>query len=351
VKATGFRESRESAVKIDVGQVRSIDFSLPVGQVSEEIEVQAGATPLDVNNSTLGTLIDNQKVVDLPLNGRNPFSLAMLTPGVNNVGNASTPHIGGSRNAVNEEQLDGITNILPENNVGNTTGAYTPIVDSVQEFSVQTNSLSAEYGRFGGGVINLVTKSGTNTLHGSAFDFERNGVLNANDLFANLNGAARPDSHIHQYDGTLGGPIALPHLYNGRNKSFFFFGFEGTNTVRQATESDSVPIAAFRTGDFSALNATIYDPNTVHLTSDGSGNYVRNPFPGNKIDPSRLNPVGQKSDQLLPAAQYRRAGRAVQQLFRRQHRYPKRRSLGHAPRPELYGQVVHVRSLLTRLER
>ena len=123
-------------------------------------------TPLDHDSATLGQVIDTKKVVDLPLNGRNPFSLATLVPGVNDVGSASTPHIGGSRNAVNEQQLDGVSNILPENNVGNNLSAYTPIVDSVQEFSVQTNALSAEYGRFGGGVINLVTKSGSNLWHG-----------------------------------------------------------------------------------------------------------------------------------------------------------------------------------------
>ena len=184
-QAKGFSSARVENVKIDVSQNRSVNFSLKVGKVSEQLEVQASATPLRDKYSTLGQVIDAKKVIDLPLNGRNPFSLANLVPGVNNVGNASTPHMGGSRNAVNEEQLDGVSNILPENNVGNTTAAYTPIVDSVQEFSVQINSLAAEYGRFGGGVINLVTKSGTNQWHGSIFDFERNAALNANDFFAN----------------------------------------------------------------------------------------------------------------------------------------------------------------------
>src|SRR6202000_1050591 len=177
---------------------------------------------LETESATTGQVIDSKKVVDLPLNGRNPFSLASLVPGVNNVGNASTPHIGGSRNAINEEQLDGMTNILPENNVGNNETAYNPIVDSVQEFSVQTNSLAAEYGRFGGGVINLVTKSGTNTLHGGLFEFQRNAVLNANNFFNNKNGKAKPASNERQYGGTLGGPVQIPKIYDGHNRTFFF---------------------------------------------------------------------------------------------------------------------------------
>lgn len=148
---------------------------MKVGAVTESVNVQAATTPIETNTATLGQVVGRTMVLDLPLNGRDPFSLAMLVPGVNNIGDASTPHIGGSRNAVNEEQLDGVSNILPENNVGNTTAAYTPIVDSVQEFSVQTNSLAAEYGRFGGGVINLVTKSGTNQVHGGLFEFARDG--------------------------------------------------------------------------------------------------------------------------------------------------------------------------------
>jgi hypothetical protein len=190
-------------------------------------------TPLDHDSATLGQVIDTKKVVDLPLNGRNPFSLATLVPGVNDVGGASTPHIGGSRNAVNEQQLDGVSNILPENNVGNNLSAYTPIVDSVQEFSVQTNALSAEYGRFGGGVINLVTKSGSNTWHGGLFEFHRNGILNANDFFANRAGRAKPSSNEPQYGGTLGGPIILPGVYNGRNRSFFFSASKVTIRPRQ----------------------------------------------------------------------------------------------------------------------
>ncbi len=299
VQATGFTPEKQQDVLVEVAEIRAIDFKLNVGSISSQVQVEASTPPLQVDSSTVGTVIQSQQIVDLPLNGRNPFSLASLVPGVNNVGNASTPHIGGSRNAVNEETLDGVSNILPENNVGNTTGAYTPIVDSVQEFSVQTNALSAEYGRFGGGVINLVTKSGTNNLHGSGFFFARNGVLDANDFFANRAGQAKPDMHRYQSGGTLGGPIEIPKLYNGKNRTFFFFAFEDTKEKDLSAVTETVPTVAERGGDFSAAGiATIYDPTTAH--QDASGTWVRNPFPGNKILPQFLNPVAVKAINFFP---------------------------------------------------
>ena len=299
VQATGFAPAKQENIRLDVSQIYSAEFKLTVGTVSSTVEVQGTAPPLDASNATLGQVIDTRTVLDLPLNGRNPFLLAQLVPGVNNIGNASTPHIGGSRNAVNEEQIDGVTNILPENNVGNTSAAYTPIVDSVNEFSVQTNALSAEYGRFGGGVINVVTKSGTNEWHGGAFTFARNGVLNANDFFANRGGSARPDMHRYQYGGTLGGPILIPHLYDGRNRSFFFFGFEETKEADNAVETDNVPTAAQRAGDFSAPgNPTIYDPTSIHL--DASGKLVRNPYQGNRLPAGSLSPIGQNAIGFFP---------------------------------------------------
>lgn len=299
IEAKGFNSAKEENIKIDVSQTRAVNFTLRVGTVSEKVQVQASATPLDTATATTGTVIDTKKVIDLPLNGRNPFSLATLVPGVNNVGGASTPHIGGSRNAVNEEELDGMTNILPENNVGNNVSAYTPIVDSVQEFSVQTNSLSAEYGRFGGGVINLVTKSGTNQWHGGLFEFSRNSILNANDFFANRAGQAKPDSNERQYGGTLGGPIVIPRVYDGHDRSFFFFGFQGDNAATAAVVTDTVPTTAFRKGDFSALGTTIYDPLTVHL-DPATGNYVRSAFANNTIPSTRFDPVAVKALNFFP---------------------------------------------------
>jgi hypothetical protein len=298
-EAKGFTTQTVENVRIEVSQNRSIDFKLQVGAVSQSVSVEAAATPLETNTATLGQVVGRHMVLDLPLNGRNPFALAELVPSVSTVGNASTPHIGGSRNAVNEEQLDGISNILPENNVGNTTAAYTPIVDSVEEFSVQTNSLAAEYGRFGGGVINVVTKSGTNEFHGSLFEFARNAALNANDFFANRAGHGIPSSYVNQYGGTAGGPVDVPGAYNGHDRTFFFFGFQGTNSVAAAIATDTVPLDAFRTGNFSGLGTTIYDPLAVQL-NPATGQYVRQPFPGNIIPSDRFDPVAVKAMSYFP---------------------------------------------------
>jgi hypothetical protein len=299
IGAAGFNGAKQTGVKIDVSQNREVDFVLKVGAINEQVEVRAAATALETENATTGQVIDTRKVLDLPLNGRNPFSLATLVPGVNNVGNASTPHIGGSRNAINEEQLDGMTNILPENNVGNNETAYTPIVDSVQEFSVQTNALSAEYGRFGGGVINVVTKSGTNTWHGGLFEFQRNAVLNANNFFNNKSGKAKPASNERQYGGTIGGPIDIPKIYDGHNRSFFFFGFQGDNAATAATATDTVPTAQQLAGNFNGLT-NIYDP-TSTLTTNAAGQQVRQQFAGNQIPTSRISPVAAKALTYWPA--------------------------------------------------
>ncbi len=160
VEAKGFKQDKREHIVVGVSEAVALSFTLSVGQVSETIEVTSTAGALETESSSLNTVVTERSVIDLPLNGRNPFDLATLVPAVNNVGQASTPHIGGSRNANNEQLIDGMTNILPENNVGNNESAYQPIVDSVQEFSVQTSVLPADYGRFSGGTISLVTKSG-----------------------------------------------------------------------------------------------------------------------------------------------------------------------------------------------
>jgi len=294
VEARGFRTARQDNVVAEVSQTNSLTFNLGVGQATETVEVSVTSGNIDTQTSSLDTVVHSRTITDIPLNGRNPFDLATLVPAVSNIGNASTPHIGGSRNANNEQQIDGMTNILPENNVGNNTTAYQPIVDSVQEFSVQTSVLPAEYGRFSGGTISLITKSGGEQFHGSAFEFARNAVLDSNDFGA----SAKPDKHRYQTGGTIGGPILLDRSKH----SFFFFAYENSQENNSATEFDNVPDPTLFSGDFSSLipagtdcNVTrvagcIFDPLTGH--DDGSGNWVRSAFPGNVIPQERLSSVG-----------------------------------------------------------
>jgi hypothetical protein len=244
VEKTGFHTVRQENVTLNIGQNRSVDLVLEVGGIAQAVEITGISVPLDVNTSSIGQVIDMKRIIDLPLNGRSAFSLANLTPGVNPTGGGATPAMGGARNAISELQIDGMTDIAPENNIGVNNRVYEPQVDAVEEFNVQVNALSAEYGRFAGGVINVATKSGTNDLHGTAYDFLRNSQLDSNDFFANRAGRGKGSFKRNQWGGTVGGPIVIPGTYNGKEKTFFFIGFEGTNSA--ARPSTRVPCRRLR---------------------------------------------------------------------------------------------------------
>lgn len=306
VEVAGFRPAKQNNIQVEVAGTRPVDFKLDVGTVTQTVEVSATTENLDTETSSLGETIQTQMITDLPDNGRNPFDFATLVPGVNNVGSASTPHIGGSRNGNNEQQIDGMTNILPENNVGNNSSAYQPVMDSVEEVNVQTSVLAAEFGRFSGGTISLITKSGTNQLHGSFFEFLQQGAMDAIPFGApgQVNKNSKPDMHRYQTGGTIGGPVVVPG-YNGRSKSFFFFDYEKSSETDGTTGTYSVPQTAWAKGDFTGLfgstTPVLYDPYTVAATKDASGNtiYKRQPLVGddgeyNKIPNKYLNSAASK---------------------------------------------------------
>ncbi len=292
VSAPNFQPQAQTGVHVQVAETSIADFHMAVGQTNQAVEVTANVQTLDTETSNLADTIPQRFVMDLPDNGRNPFDFAALAPTVSNLGNASTPHIGGSRNGNNEQLIDGMTNILPENNVGNNSSAYTPIIDSVQEVNVQTSVLEAQYGRFSGGIISLITKGGTNQFHGTGFEFLNTQALNANS-FAAAASSTKASSHRYQTGGTLSGPIR-------RDKTFFFADFEDSRQAGATTITSSIPqnAAAFITGDFSSLSTTIYNPYTVH--QDASGNYVRDAFAGNIIPKNLLSPIAQKVLSFYP---------------------------------------------------
>ena len=308
VEAKGFRAERRDNVVVQISETLPLDFTLSVGKVSETLEVTTTAGTLDTESSSLDTVVQTRAIEDLPLNGRNPFTLAEIVPGVSTVGDASTPHIGGSRNANNEMQIDGMTNILPENNVGNNETAYQPIVDSIQEFSVQTSVLPAEYGRFSGGTISLVTKAGGDKYHGSLFEFARNAIFDA-PSYEFGSPATKGDLYRYQTGGTIGGPIPVDRSKH----SFFFFAYEKSQESNSATETDTVPQPQWATGDFSDLipsghdcNAApiagcIFDPNTVQLVG---GKDVRTAFPGNIIPANRISNVAANVLKYYPAPNF-----------------------------------------------
>ncbi len=311
VEKPGFQTSITSSVQLNVQQTVDLPLMLQVGQAATTVEVTASAVQLSTSTSSVGAVIQGKAILDLPLNGRNPFALANLAPGVvpasNNSG--STPWISGGRNSSSEITIDGTSVILPENNVSINQTGYTPIVDSIAEFNVITNSLAAEYGRSGGGVINVATRSGTNEFHGSLFEFLRNSQLDANSWGNNRNGVARAAFQRNQFGGTVGGPISIPKLYNGQNRTFFFFAEQSTRQRSASTATGSVPTEAWRNGDFSDLRngsgqlITLYDPLTTFCESacDTPGAvYARQPFPGNIIPQDRWDPVARNLLKFFP---------------------------------------------------
>lgn len=309
VAAPGFRVDKQNNVNVEVSENHPANFSLSPSTDNQTVEVTATSANLETDTSATGAVITEKRIVDLPLNGRNPFDLATLTPGVSNVGGASTPHISGSRNANNEQQLDGQTNILPENNVGNSSSAYTPIVDSVEEFNVQTSVLPAEYGRFSGGVISLITKSGTNKVHGTGFIFARNSVFDAKSYFTSP-GTPIPDLKRYQEGGTFGGPLVIPHVYNGHDKTFFFVAFEKSNLTHGDNATFTVPTLLERMGDFSQTAAQIYNP--YQVTANANGTFTRQAFLGNRIPSNLFSKVALASLAYYPVPTYTASQAAAQ---------------------------------------
>jgi hypothetical protein len=274
---------------LDVNQAQEVDLTMDIGEAKETVQVVANASLLDTASAETGQVVDSHAVTNLPLNERNPWQLLSLSVGVvgaSNLNDVYNPFTGvvinGGRSGSNAILIDGISAsvALPGNqNYG--ISAYPP-VDLIQEFKVESN-YSAEFGRSGGAVVNLIYKSGTNSLHGSAYEFLRNSDLDCNNFFSNRNGVALPAFRRNQFGATVGGPVFIPKLYNGRNKTFFMFGYEALKESTATTLNTSVPTALEAQGNFSQLKSAagaavvIYDP----LTTVASGSaYVRTPFAG-----------------------------------------------------------------------
>ena len=317
VDLTGFRTQTRSAFTLDVQQAARFDFTLELGTLSETVDVR---TPLvDTQSSALGHVIDNTRVRELPLNGRNPLELTRLTPGVTLLAtafldtrnfNLTSMSINGGQGGTNAMLLDGGSTTLPERN----EYAVAPSVDSVQEFRVQTNALAAEFGMTGGGVINLVTKSGTNHFRGTLAEFVRDDKMDATGWTNNRNNLEKSPLSYHQFGGTIGGPLWLPDAmgplaYNGRNRSFFFFNYEGIRHDSAVTTLSRVPTELERRGDFSQtfvrtasgafVPVQLYDPFTTRQNPGGTG-FVRTVFASPTLPGDRLDPVAQRAIQAYP---------------------------------------------------
>ncbi|MGB8458106.1 MAG: carboxypeptidase-like regulatory domain-containing protein, partial [Candidatus Acidiferrum sp.] len=300
----GFQTMTQTDVNVNIGQNVVVNFSMKPGKVTETIEVTAAAPVLQSQDASVGQVVDERSVNDLPLNGRNFTFLAQLAAGVNTPqadtrGNAASGAFSanGNRPAQNNYLLDGIDNNSDTVDFLNGTNyVVLPPVDAVQEFKVQTSDFSAEFGRSGAAVLNATIKSGTNEFHGDVWEFFRNDKLDAADFFENSHQIRKGELRQNQFGFTAGGPVVIPHVFDGRNKVFIFGDYQGLRRVQGTILSGAVPSDAERSSGYTNFQdliaaqsgtltdalgrtmprGTILDPATTRQISPGV--YVRDPF-------------------------------------------------------------------------
>jgi hypothetical protein len=269
IELSGFKPVRREGIRVATGEKARVDVDLAVGGLQEQVTVVSDAPMVRAETASLGTIVENEQVVQLPLNGRLFIMLASIVPGVALPPNSVLPRINGGRPRTNEYLFDGISVLQPEPG----QVAYYPVIDAIQEFKIESNSPPAEFGRFNGGVVNLTTKSGGNTFRGNVFAFFRNEHLNARNYFQ-TGTSVKPDYRRNQYGGMLGGPLA-------KDRTFFFLDYQGQRQSIGRTVTSNVPTMDERSGVF---RQDIYDPATT------VGN-TRQPFPANTIPRSAMDPV------------------------------------------------------------
>lgn len=313
--APGFKKAVREDLELRVGDRIQLDFKLELGAIAEQVTVTSEAELLQTATASRGQVVDSDKVRDLPLLGRNPFMLALVSSGVqwintlqsrsarpfdNSPGNMI---INGGRSWTSEILLDGAPNTNTESDQAANAG-FIPSPDASEEFKIQTNTYDAQYGRTGGGIISLTLKSGTNQLHGALYHYFRNDVLNANDFQSNRVGAPKTAFRWNQPGLRIDGPVYLPRLYDGRNRTFFMYSWEAVRSSVPYPATSTVPTPDQRRGDFSTTlqsngrPITVYDPLTT--VSEGGGRYSRQPFPNNRIPSNRMDPVALKMLDYVP---------------------------------------------------
>lgn len=310
VAAEGFAKYASNDLKLSTGDHPTIDVTLRPGAAEETITVTTEVPLLGTADANIGSVVQSAQVEALPLNGRTPLVLVQYTAGVVSTTTPGAVHaydnstvsafsVGGLPNKNSELLLDGAPDNASDNAI-----AYSPMQDAVAEVKVNIFATDSEYGHAGGGVANQSTKSGENSLHGSLWEFDQNTVLNANTWLAGHNNPVTPKSatHYNQYGLTVGGPVVIPHVIHGKDKLFWFFGWENIKNISPSTFSGSVPTAAEREGDFSAwLNlGTKYQIYNPYSTTVNGSTVTRNAYAGNIIT-STLSPVAQAILKMYPS--------------------------------------------------
>ena len=339
VEAAGFKTFKQQGITLEVGQSASQTVTLTIGS-SEQIVVTETAPLLQTDNANVGAEVSAKQVTELPLNLRNVFNFVQLNSSVNNLSQQQLLQSGGEQSTADQDVsffnfgggFFGTTAFLLDGSWDTSTGwggvIYVPSPDNVQEFKVQQNSFTSQYGWSTGNVVNVVTKSGGSRLHGDVYDYLRNGKLDANYYINALNGQPKQNSHRNQFGVSLGGPVYIPGLYKQRDKTFFFFNYEGHRQNDPLSAGiNTVPTSTFRTGDFSALlgaqvgtdalcrpvlSGAVYDPySTRQVTATcavgttiavGQTVWIRDPISGNNIANATngINPIGQALVNFYP---------------------------------------------------
>lgn len=303
VEQPGFQKVTKTGIIVNINQNVRTDFSLSVGAVTQSVTVEAEVTAIKTDDATVSEIISTRAVADLPLSGRNPMMLATMTPGVllgpksNPTGNPpGMDFIGaGTREIQNSLAMDGIS--IANNLITNTPTR--PMVETIQEVEVQTGTYSAQYGAYLGVHINMVTKSGTNQIHGAAVEFLRNQVLDARTFFtlptpANPT-ASKPPLRQNQFGIEFDGPVMIPKLYNGRDRTFFMASYEGFRVVQATTNLSTQMPAAFFSGNFAAVPGSSITGGAIRDPLNNT------PFPGNIVPTNRISPVTLRLQQYYPA--------------------------------------------------
>jgi Carboxypeptidase regulatory-like domain/TonB dependent receptor len=303
VEKTGFRPAKIENLPLTTGLAATQDVVLEVGTVQQALEVSASAVQLEAQSSDMNNVVTARSVAELPILTRDPLAFSALAPGViptqgqqsnpGIIGRITTSQVGGGLAQQNGVLIDGA-----ESRGATESGlAYSLPIEAVSEFKLETASFNAAYGRVAGGVAILSTKSGTNTIHGGAWDFLRNNHLNANSWSNDRNHIPKALFQRNAFGANIGGPVVIPKAYRGQDKTFFFFDYEGTRQGSPQQILDTVPTALQRTGDFSqTLNRlgqldVIYDPTTTRADPNNPGHFIRDAYPGNIIPASSINNI------------------------------------------------------------
>jgi hypothetical protein len=308
----GFKRAARNDITLSVNDDLQVDLRLEIGNASESITITESAPVLESANASMGMLLGNKEMTELPIAHGNPYQLIALAPGTTFEGDMTLnrpyepTHIvnysmSGSIGGTTDITLDGVSNTSKGSGAGRVAAGYVPPVDAIGEVRVETSSFDARTAQSSGGVINISLRSGTNKLHGSGAFTKMQPEWFANNFFANRSGLPAGDFDYNRWSGSLNGPVVIPHLYNGKNKTFFMWAYEQLQDQRPRGGSTTltVPTAAQRKGDFSELlalgaNYQIYDPFTRQRQAGSTTRYQENPFPGNVIPTNLLNPVALK---------------------------------------------------------